>query len=32
MLTSRAKYALRASVALAEQFSARTWTSAGDLA
>jgi Rrf2 family protein len=32
MLTSRAKYALRASLALAEQFSARTWTSAGDLA
>jgi Rrf2 family protein len=32
MLTSRAKYALRASIALAEQFSARTWTSAGDLA
>jgi Rrf2 family protein len=32
MLTSRAKYALRASIALAEQFPASTWTSAGELA
>jgi Rrf2 family protein len=32
MLTSRAKYALRASVALAEKFSSRAWTSAGELA
>jgi Rrf2 family protein len=32
MLTSRAKYALRASVALAEQFPTAGWTSASELA
>jgi Rrf2 family protein len=32
MLTSRAKYALRASVALAEKYPSRSWTSAGELA
>jgi Rrf2 family protein len=32
MLTSRAKYALRASVALAEAYPAATWNSAGTLA
>ena len=32
MLTSRAKYALRASLALAERYPARGWTSAGELA
>jgi Rrf2 family protein len=32
MLTSRAKYALRASLVLAEQFEAGGWTSAGDMA
>jgi Rrf2 family protein len=32
MLTSRAKYALRASVALAEQFPGSGWTSASELA
>ena len=32
MLTSRAKYALRACVALAEQFPAASWTSASELA
>lgn len=32
MLTSRAKYALRASVALAEQHPTGGWTSAGELA
>jgi Rrf2 family protein len=32
MLTSRAKYALRASLALAERHADRTWTSAGHLA
>jgi Rrf2 family protein len=32
MLTSRAKYALRASVALAEAYPAGTWNSAGALA
>jgi Rrf2 family protein len=31
MLTSRAKYALRASVCLAEQFPAASWTSASEL-
>ena len=31
MLTSRAKYALRATVALAEQFAAASWTSASEL-
>jgi Rrf2 family protein len=32
MLTSRAKYALRASLALAEQFPTAGWTSASELA
>jgi Rrf2 family protein len=32
MLTSRAKYALRASVVLAELYPAASWTSAADLA
>jgi len=32
MLTSRAKYALRASLALAEQFPSQGWTSASELA
>jgi Rrf2 family protein len=32
MLTSRAKYALRASLALAEQFPTEGWTSAAELA
>ncbi len=32
MLTSRAKYALRASIALADRFAGGGWTSAGELA
>jgi len=32
MLTSRAKYALRASVAMAEQYPTASWTSASELA